>query len=149
MQHFLHFKILVLCVTVSHAIYLTIISSLFTVHLMSEYCSSISVTDWEWYWLAIMTTLLYIPLWYCFFLPPQQIASSKSTRGSKTTSPISSETDIIQKANLLQKATTEILYIIFGECRGRVRMVENVIHFNGAVSVLLATFAARTSFSFI
>lgn len=147
MQHFLHFKILVLCVTMSHAIYLTIISSLFTVHLMSDYCSSNSGTDWEWYWLAIMTTLLYIPLWYCFFYLLSKLLPPNLPEAPKQPLPFLQKQILYKKPIYCKK--TEISYIIFGECRGRVRMVENVIHFNGAVFVLLATFAARTSFSFI
>lgn len=83
------------------------------------------------------------------FLSPQQIAPSNyqltSTNSSKIT--YSSGKKDIQKANLLKKGLTEILYIIFGECRGRVRVGGKVIHFNRAVSLLLATFPFTHLFS--
>lgn len=82
------------------------------------------------------------------FLPPQQITFSTSTKGSEITSPTPLGNRYYTKSQSIANALTEILYIIFRECRRRVRVGEKVIHFNRAISVLLATFPLCTSFQF-
>lgn len=82
------------------------------------------------------------------FLPPQQMASSTSTKGSKITSPTPLGNRYYTKSQSIENALTEILYIIFRECRGRVRVGARVIHFNRAISVSLATFPLCTPFQF-
>lgn len=150
-QHFLNFEILSLLISfiVNYTVYL-IISWTLLVYLISAWRSRESLIESPIWGADNDCNAVYSLM--ILFLLPQQIASSTSTKDSKITLLLLLllllwETDIIQKANLLQKALTEILYIIFGECRERVRVGGKVIHFNRAVVVLLATFS-RTSFEF-
>lgn len=79
------------------------------------------------------------------FSPPQQIASSKSTEGSKNNFPSSSGKQILNKKPIYCFCLDRNHIHYFRDSRERVRIGVcvcvwgEVIHFNRAVSVLLAT----------